>query len=249
MQPENFEITFHPYGEMTILINWLKEISVDTLHDVMGFKETIQNHYKFSCELVPSYHSLLVIFRKPIDFEIHIQILRNLYQKRIATANGNSLKSNRMLWHIPVCYDSIFGIDLEELAEANKISVKKIVKLHTEAVYTVYAIGFLPGFMYLGGLPDELHFPRRTEPRPKVSMGAVGIAGAQTGVYPQESPGGWNLIGNSPIRFFDPDSENPCFVSVGDRVRFFEISKSMHELVSIQISSGIFEIAKEVWHG
>lgn len=249
MQPENFEITFCPYGEMAILINWPKEISVRTLNDVMDFKETLQNHFKSSYELVPSYHSLLAIFRNPADFDKLIQVLQNLYNKRIPATAETRTRTERMLWHIPVCYDPCFGIDLEELAEANKISVKKIVKLHTEAVYTVYAIGFLPGFMYLGGLPDELHFPRKAEPRPKVSRGAVGIAGAQTGVYPQESPGGWNLIGNSPILFFDPASKNPCFVSVGDRVRFFEISESMHELVSIQVSSGVFELAKEVWHG
>jgi inhibitor of KinA len=243
MQSENFEITFLPYGEMAVLINWPKEISIHTLSDVMDYKEVIQDHFKSYCELVPSYHSLLAIFPKPIDFEKYALTLQNLYPKRKHT------KSERTLWHIPVCYDSCFGIDLDELAEANKIPVKKIIKLHTEAVYTVYALGFLPGFMYLGGLPDELHFSRKAEPRTKVSRGAVGIAGAQTGVYPQESPGGWNLIGNSPIRFFDPASENPCFVSVGDRVRFFEISKSMHELISIQVSSGVFELAKEVWHG
>ncbi len=243
MQSENFKVTFCPYGKTAVLINWPKEISVHTLNDVMDYKEAIQNHFKSYCELVPSYHSLLVIFRQPIDFEKYVLTLQNLYQKRRHT------KSERMLWHVPVCYDIDFGIDLDEVATVNKISVKKIIKMHTETIYTVYAIGFLPGFMYLGGLPDELHFPRKIEPRQKVSRGAVGIAGAQTGVYPQESPGGWNLIGNSPIRFFDPTSENPCFVSVGDRVRFFEISKSMHELVSIQVSSGVFELAKEVWHG
>lgn len=243
MQSINFEITFFSYGEKAILINWPKEISENILNDVMDFKETIQNHFEGFCELTPSYHSLLVIFKDPIDFEQQIKMLRNLYQNRLHP------KVDRTLWHIPVCYDSNFGIDLEEISKTNAIPVDKIIKLHTEAIYMVYAIGFLPGFMYLGGLPQALHFVRKAEPRQKVSRGAVGIAGEQTGVYPQESPGGWNLIGNSPIRFFDPNAQNPCFVSVGDRVRFFEISKSMHELISIQVSSGIFEMAKEVWHG
>ncbi|PJB12794.1 MAG: allophanate hydrolase subunit 1 [Flavobacteriales bacterium CG_4_9_14_3_um_filter_40_17] len=243
MQSENFEITFCPYGESAVLINWPKEISTRTLSDVMDFKKIIQEHFKSLCELVPSYQSLLVIFRQPIDFEKYVLTLRKLYKKRVHT------KPEPMLWHVPVCYDFDFGIDLEELEAANKISVKKIIKLHTEAVYTVFAIGFLPGFMYLGGLPEDIHFPRKAEPRQKVCRGSVGIAGAQTGVYPQESPGGWNLIGNSPIRFFEPASANPCFVSVGDKIRFFEISKSMHELISIQVSTGVFELAKEVWHG
>ena len=147
---------------------------------------------------------------------------------------------------MPVCYDTDFGIDIEEVAINLKTSVSEVIKRHTSNEYTVYGIGFLPGFMYLGGLPENMESKRRAIPRLKVRKGAVGLAGKQTGIYPQESPGGWNIIGNCPIPIFNIKSEEPCFVQVGDKIKFTPISRAAYELHKIESEIGIYKPIKIV---
>ena len=121
---------------------------------------------------------------------------------------------------IPVCYGGDFGPDLGDVAARAGVSADEVVALHTGADYLVQAIGFAPGFAYLGGLPAKIHTPRRATPRTGVPAGAVGIGGAQTGVYPLATPGGWNLIGRTPRRMFRPEETPPTLLSAGDRVKF-----------------------------
>lgn len=121
---------------------------------------------------------------------------------------------------IPVCYDEEFGLDLALVAKQAKLSIEEVIKCHCKADYLVYLIGFAPGFPYLGGLPKELNTPRRAKPRMKVAPGSVGIAGNQTGIYPLGTPGGWNLIGRTPLRLFIPEKNPPVLLSAGDRVKF-----------------------------
>src|SRR5690348_14665222 len=125
---------------------------------------------------------------------------------------------------IPVCYGGEFGPDLEEVAQRHAITSNEAVRLHSEAAYSVYMLGFAPGFAYLGGLPPQLATPRRDEPRVAVPAGSVGIGGIQTGIYPLVSPGGWQLIGRTPLRLFDPARERPTLLAVGDRVCFRPIA-------------------------
>ena len=125
---------------------------------------------------------------------------------------------------IPVCYGGQFGPDLAEVAAAHGLDADRVVALHAGAIYAVLAIGFAPGFAYLGGLPQQIHTPRRATPRVRVPAGAVGIGGAQTGVYPLESPGGWNLIGATPLRLFDASRAEPALLGTGDRVKFRAIT-------------------------
>jgi len=125
------------------------------------------------------------------------------------------------------------------------METKTLIQLHASQQYTVYGIGFLPGFMYLGGLPKDIEVPRRSSPRLQVAKGAVGIAGKQTGIYPQESPGGWNIIGNCPVDMFNVDRDKPCFVSVGDQIQFYSISKAEYDLRTIEGELGIFKLQKE----
>lgn len=121
---------------------------------------------------------------------------------------------------IPVCYGGAYGPDLEEVAQQHRLSPDDVVQLHARATYVVYMLGFAPGFAYLGGLPPELATPRRSEPRTAVPAGSVGIGGSQTGVYPLTLPGGWQLIGRTPLRLFDSARTPPSLLDVGDRVRF-----------------------------
>ena len=127
---------------------------------------------------------------------------------------------------IPVCYGGALGPDLEDVAHAHEMTADDVVRLHTGGDYLVYMVGFMPGFAYLGGLPAKLATPRRTTPRTVVPAGSVGIGGSQTGVYPLDSPGGWNLIGKTPMAIFDIARAEPALLATGDRVRFRSITEA-----------------------
>lgn len=125
---------------------------------------------------------------------------------------------------IPVCYGGEFGPDLAQVAAHAGLDEAAVIARHRDATYLVHAVGFMPGFPYLGGLDEKLHTPRRARPRPKVPAGSVGIGGGQTGIYPLASPGGWNLIGRSPLPLFRPEDEAPTYLRIGDRVKFKPIT-------------------------
>jgi inhibitor of KinA len=130
---------------------------------------------------------------------------------------------------IPVCYDPEFGLDIDDVARRAAIPSSEVIRLHSTAEYRVACIGFVPGFPFLAGLPKELATPRRDVPRKQVPPGSVGIGGAQTGIYPLRSPGGWNLIGRTPLRLFDPQKNPPALLRAGERVRFRKISRDEFE--------------------
>jgi inhibitor of KinA len=130
---------------------------------------------------------------------------------------------------VPVCYDPEFGLDLEDVAAATKLPVRAIPQLHATAKHVVLMVGFAPGQPYIGGLDPKLAVPRRATPRTLVPAGSVAIANGQTAVYPYETPGGWNLIGRTPLRVFDPGRDPPSLFVPGGRVRFVEISRSQYE--------------------
>ena len=125
---------------------------------------------------------------------------------------------------IPVCYGDSYGPDLGEVAERHGLTTDEVIRLHTSATYRVYMLGFAPGFAYLGGLPEAIATPRRAEPRTAVPAGSVGIGGSQTGIYPLVSPGGWQLIGRTPLRLFNATRESPALLAVGDIVTFRPIA-------------------------
>ncbi len=127
---------------------------------------------------------------------------------------------------VPVCYGGTLGPDLDDVARAHEITADEVVRIHTSGDYLVYMVGFMPGFAYLGGLSPKLATPRRTTPRTVVPAGTVGIGGSQTGVYPLDSPGGWNLIGKTPLAVFDIARPQPALLATGDRVRFRAITES-----------------------
>lgn len=237
-----YSISIRPFGVHAILVEWPAKVEEAILDDILQFTK----HLKCNCldesiwEIVPSYNSITLIHRKsPIAFAD----LKNNITKWY-TEDFNSKRRERFLWRLPVCYDLEFGIDLPEVSEKLNMSIGKVIEMHTASQYTVFGIGFLPGFMYLGGLPSTLEVPRRKEPRLKVQKGSVGLAGKQTGIYPQESPGGWNIIGNCSVPMFDSDSEDPCFVNVGDKVQFYAIEKAEYDLHKIEGEVGIYKLEK-----
>jgi inhibitor of KinA len=151
--------------------------------------------------------------------------LRRAIEERAAVAGAALFSSGAPVVEIPVCYGGRFGPDLEDIAARCALGVGEVVAMHSGADYVVHAIGFAPGFAYLGGLPEKLRTPRRTTPRTEVAAGSVGIGGAQTGVYPFASPGGWHILGRTPLKMFDVHRDQPALLKSGDHVRFRAISE------------------------
>ena len=237
-----FKVTYKPFGDKAILIEWEKRVDSTLLNHMIDFKDSIMDCDYFELiDLVMGYHSLTLVFRRQIkDFDTTVSQL-----KKVRSFHRISKKTTKTLWKIPVCYDSKFGIDLAEMSQDKNIPVEKIIQLHTEVVYTVFFIGFLPGFLYLGGLDEKLYTRRKSSPRLRVAKGAVAIGGSQTGVYPMESPGGWNIIGNTPVSFFELNKETPCFAKSGDGLQFYSITEKEYSNIQCQIASGSYQINKE----
>jgi inhibitor of KinA len=177
--------------------------------------------------LHPGYASLLVDF-DPLMVS-HDEIVAVI--ERLAEAEAATEDDRRVEITIPVSYDAEFGPDLEDVAAHNHVSVADVIRLHSSASYYVCFLGFTAGFAYLGGMPEALHTPRLATPRRMVVGGSVGIAGGQTGIYPTETPGGWRLIGRTPLRMFDPQAQPPTLLQAGDTVRFSVIDRAEFELL------------------
>lgn len=235
MELTDFELTYKPYGNAAILIEWPKGISPEVHRDILAFEKAIV-HQKI-LEKIVAYHSLTLILKKPWrSFDAWVNILQELYRKRIY--QGDQLKK---VWQIPVCYDLEFGIDIMEISEKKQLSIRDIVQIHTLPKYLVYFLGFQPGFFYLGGLDERIHFERKSTPRLTIEKGSVAIGGSQTGVYTQNSSGGWNIIGKTPISLFDLTKEQPCFVETGDFIQFVEIDFTAFTEIDKHVKTGVYE--------
>nr|WP_298998988.1 5-oxoprolinase subunit PxpB [uncultured Allomuricauda sp.] len=234
-------LTIRPFGEKALLIEWPIEVKESILNDILAFVSAFTNKYQREWELVPAYNSVTMISLSgaKLDFDTAKARVLEVYEK-----NTRSVQNERFLWKLPVCYESDFGIDIQKTAKSLDLTKEELIKQHTSYEYIVFGIGFLPGFMYLGGLPKSLQLPRRKTPRLHVEKGSVGLAGKQTGIYPQDSPGGWNIIGNCPVPVFDASHEKPCFVKAGDKIQFQSISKAEYDLRKIEGEIGIYNLEK-----
>lgn len=214
--------TYSPFGSSGILMTWKEELTDEVSNYISKFHQFIEkNEIEEILEINTVYTSLLVLYKNNIGDKYYEKI-NALDAIRTSIDPGENFYRT---WEIPVCYDREFGIDLEDVSHQLKISSATIIELHQKPIYKVFGLGFLPGFLYLGGLPEALHFKRREHPRISVPKGAVGIGGLQTGVYPNESPGGWNIIGRTPVDLFNIQKKPPIAVQMGDKVIFKAISK------------------------
>lgn len=238
-----FQLKYKPYGERSILVEWPSEINEIILNDVLNYKNKLKKHYiESKIEIKSAYNSLLITYDCTIDnINDEILDLKSLYSSKKELQN-----TSNKLWKIPVCYEDEFALDLDEISKQKNLSKQEIVKFHCGVIYTVYFIGFLPGFLYLGGLDEKLCVPRKSTPRLQVKKGAIAIGGNQTGIYPNESPGGWNIIGNSPIVFFDASKDIPCFAKAGDKIQFVQIGMKEYKNISILIQAGVYQMESEV---
>ena len=171
--------------------------------------------------LHPAYCSLLVKFD---SLKLRHEELEEKLRERLERLEEQKLPEPKQV-EIPVCYGAEYGPDLDEVAAMHGMKAEQVIALHTSTTYLVYFLGFAPGFAYLGELPKELVTPRLPNPRKKVPAGSVGIAGNQTGVYPFETPGGWRLLGRTPLAMFRPDRKDMSLLSIGDNARFVPISQ------------------------
>ena len=228
------------------MIAWPSKVDTNTLEDVILFKEKIEKLLvKERVNVKSAYCSMLISYNTTIDnIYDEISTLKDIYSSEISIHLAPSI-----LWRIPVCYDTKFALDLEEISLEKRISKHDIIGLHSGAIYTVFFIGFLPGFLYLGGLKRALYFPRKATPRLEIEKGAVAIGGNQTGIYPCKSPGGWNIIGNSPINFFDISKNIPCFAKSGDKIQFYPITLKKHNDITALVNAGVYQLESEVFNG
>ena len=168
---QTFTLSYKAFGNSAILIEWPDKISESILYDILRFKQKIQQNFSEYKDIVTAYNSLTVYLDKDIKTsDKQIVILKNIY-----LSESDLSKYINYIWHIPVCYNIDLAVDLENLLKHKNISLKTLIKLHTQPLYTVYFLGFLPGFPYLGGLLKSLNMPRKTTPQLKVAKGSVGI--------------------------------------------------------------------------
>ncbi len=233
-------------GERAILVSWPQEIEENLLYFILEVKKSIQkNTPKPILEINNTYSSLIIKYTYTIN---------NFYdqKKRIIDLISTVEVPPKLgvnLYTLPVCYADELGVDLEAVARQKNLSKEAIIDLHTAPVYTIYFIGFLPGFLYLGGLDNRLKISRKKEPRLRVEKGAVGLAENQTGIYPKTSPGGWQIIGNCPVSFFDPFKNPPSVFRPGDKLQFKAVSLEAYKQIQQQVDAGEFHLTlKKISH-
>jgi inhibitor of KinA len=224
------DYSFIPLSEAALLIQFGNEINLALHEQVMSAKQFIEaNPFEGFTETVPAYNSLAV-FYNPLKIEKKAQTIAATVEKeirKILAAEKSTFKqpNNQTPIIIPVCYNEAFGIDLEELSSTLHLNIEEIIQLHYSKTYKVFMTGFTPGFPYMGIVDEKLISSRKAQPRVKVEAGSVAVAGAQTGIYPLATPGGWNIIGRTPLKIFDKERTNPFLLKAGDEVKFVAITK------------------------
>ena len=221
----------------TILLEWRMEPSDTLLEHIIKLKSIIEKDFQVE-RCVTGYQSLLIEIKNKIKSLNYWEE----YLKKLQKKNKTIIKGNH--WKIPVCYDLKYAPDLLNLSKEINLDASEVVKLHLSARYRVYFLGFLPGFLYLSGLDSRLYLRRKKKPLLKVPKGAVAIGGMQTGIYPNISPGGWHLIGNTPINLFNPKKNPPCFAKPGDWISFEQIDSDTYTKIESEQQNGNYQLNK-----
>lgn len=209
---------FKPLGDSAILIQ-LGDAIDPILNQRVHALDALLQIIPAVIETVPAYCTVLVHY-DPLG-TTYSQI-KNLIEEKISHLDDSTHRPSRRL-EIPVLYGNASGLDFELISTTLALSPSELIRLHSEREYTVYMMGFTPGFPYMGILNKKLNMPRMSTPRTRVPAGSVAIAGSQTGIYPVDSPGGWHILGHTPLKLFDPMSENPFLFAPGDTVKFIPI--------------------------
>lgn len=213
---------FQPASDHSLLISFGKEISHAHYRTVSSVtRKLLRSLPDFVLDIHPAYASILVVFD---PLRATFQMVESSMRLLLAGEVGDPSSAVRTV-EVPVCYDPEFGPDLDDVAARNRLSREEAVEIHSGGSYFVCFIGFTPGFPYLGGMSQRIAAARLSSPRTRVPAGSVAIGGDQTGIYPIASPGGWRIIGRTPLRLFAPERDPPSLLAIGDEVRFQKISR------------------------
>lgn len=234
---------FLPAGDQAFLVELGSAVSPEANRRVRNLMLAIEKRgLPGVTDLVPAYCSLLVYYD---PLKVSFQELQAAIAEADQHLDQAALEKPRVV-HIPVLYGGEHGPDLDFVAKHTGLSPEEVVRLHSGTNYLVYMMGFSPGFPYLGGLSEKLVTPRLTTPRVKIPAGSVGIAEKQTGIYPVDSPGGWRIIGRTPLRLFDPHREPPTLMNAGDYIRFVPLDSEQEYLdIQRQVESGTYQVTTE----
>jgi inhibitor of KinA len=221
----NFRIA----GDCGLLVEYGNAIDPAVNHKVRSMAIVVQNNTPPGViEIIPTYRSILIYYD---PLKTNLSLLEETLTDLESGLADIEIPPPKVV-EIPVCYGGDYGPDIDYVAKNHGLTQQEVINLHTEPDYLIYMVGFTPGFPFLGGLPERLHTPRLKTPRTLVPKGSVGIANGQTGVYPIASPGGWQLIGKTPISLFSPECEPPILYQAGDRIRFKPISPPDYQRLS-----------------
>ncbi|MCQ2452228.1 MAG: 5-oxoprolinase subunit PxpB [Oscillospiraceae bacterium] len=226
-------------GDSSLLIEFKQEINPEINRKIAALVQLIrEQHIEGIVDMIPTYCSLLINYDpRVILYDALAERLKGLL--KIEVAAGSDRKK---IYEIPVCYGGAYGPDLSVIAEHAGLSEEEVIRIHSSQDYLIYMLGFLPGFTYLGGLDERIHTPRLKNPRVRIEAGSVGIGGSQTGIYPMDSPGGWNLMGMTPVKTYDPNREVPILVEAGDYIRFVPIDEAEYKRILELVEQNAYQV-------
>lgn len=231
-------------NEETIMIYFKQQIDPSTFKEVQKVEKYIKDQqHEAIIEVIPSYRAIMLHI--DITKQSLAKVVNELKLEQLSKLDFDENLNKVKTISLPVLYGGNYGPDIQEVATHNQLSIEEVIKLHTENTYLIYMLGFMPGFPFLGGLNSKLATPRREEPRTSIPAGSVGIANNQTGLYPKKSPGGWQIIGRTPITVFDILRTPMCLYESGDYIKFYSIDESTFEQI-VEAQQGEFDIEKWV---
>jgi len=225
-------------GDSALLVEFGNEINKEINQKITAVVKIIkEQHIEGIVELIPSFCALVINYDpRVISYDEIKKRVESIFELDIAVG-----ETKKRVFEIPVCYGGEYGPDIENIANNAGLSVEEVIKIHSSRDYLIYMLGFLPGFCYLGGLDERIHTPRLANPRLKINAGSVGIGGSQTGIYPLDSPGGWQLMGMTPVKTYDPDREVPILVEAGDYIRFIPVDEEEYNRIKELVERGEYE--------
>ena len=224
-------------GDCAVCVEFGNEISPEINRRICAFKIAVENaQIEGIVETVPTYRSLLVVYQPEI---IRFGELTKTFDSLMDSMDQIPIPPPSVV-EIPVLYGGEMGPNIETVASHNGKTVEEVIKIHTSGEYLIYMLGFIAGFPYLGGMSKEIATPRLKSPRVKIEGGSVGIAGEQTGIYPVASPGGWQLIGRTPLKLYDSEREKPVLLSAGQYIKFCPVTEDEYKKIEKQVAEGTY---------
>ena len=227
-----------PVGDQAVLCEFDNVIDVQTNDRVQYLAAQIRAmHPKGVTEVLPAYRSLLIFYdQKKTTYRRLLSVL-----KKFSAMQAAKVQEKKRIRIVPCHYGGEEGPDLMQMSRELGRSQEEIIQIHQSVDYKIYMLGFLPGFVYLGGLDERIHMPRLSVPRTKIPARSVGIGGSQTGVYPMDSPGGWRLIGRTPLSFYDQTADPPVLCRAGEYIRFVSVTEQEYELIRQDVIKKVYQ--------